>query len=57
MVESTREVCGSVRQGEKNPKSVCWNDEVKAVVKRMEDGWKEVVAASPEDAKERCMEA
>ena len=41
MVESTREVCGSVRQGEKNPKSVCWNDEVKDVVKRMEDGWKE----------------
>ena len=27
MVESAREVCGSVRVGGKNPKSVWWNDE------------------------------
>ena len=30
MVESPREVCGSVRAGCKNPKSVWWNDEIKA---------------------------
>ena len=36
MVESAREVCGSVRRGEKNPKSVWWNDEVKAAVRRKE---------------------
>ena len=30
MVGSAREVCGSVRVGEKNPKSVCGNDEVKS---------------------------
>ena len=34
MVESAREVCGSVRVGEKNQKSVCWNDETKAAVRR-----------------------
>ena len=34
MVESAREVCVSVRGGEKNPKSVWWNNEVKATVKR-----------------------
>ena len=51
MVESEREVCGSVRVGGKNPKSVWWNDEVKAVVRR-----KEALAASYEEAKERCME-
>ena len=28
MVESAREVCGSMREGEKNPKSVWWNDEL-----------------------------
>ena len=27
IVESAREVCGSVRVGGKNPKSVWWNDE------------------------------
>ena len=44
MVESAREVCCSVRVGGKNPKSVWWNDEIKAAV-------------SDEEAKERCMEA
>ena len=36
MVESAREVCGSVRVGGKNPKSVWWNDEIKAAVKKKE---------------------
>ena len=51
MVESAKEVFGSVRVWEKNPKSVWWNDKVKAVVKR-----KMVLAASDEEAKESCME-
>ena len=34
MGESAREVCGSVRVGGKNPKSVWWNDEIKAEVRR-----------------------
>ena len=54
MIESAREVCGSVRVGGKNPKNMWWKDEVKAVVKRKEAAWK-VLAASYE-AKERCME-
>ena len=42
---------GSVKVGRKNPKSLWWNDKVKAAVRR-----KEVLAASNEEAKERCME-
>ena len=42
MVESAREVCGSVKVGGKNPKSVWWNDEVKAEASRKESTWKEV---------------
>ena len=57
MVESAREVCGSVRVGGKNLKSMWWNDKVKASVKRKEAAWKEVLTASDEEAKERCMEA
>ena len=34
-----------------------WNNEVKAGVRRKESAWKEVLAASNEEAKERCMEA
>ena len=49
MVESGREVCGSVTVRGKNPKRVWWNDEVKAA-------WK-VLSANDEDSKERCMEA
>ena len=49
MIESTREVRGSVRVKGKNPKSVWWNDEVKVA-------WNEVLAAIHEEAKERCME-
>ena len=40
IVESAREVFGSVKVWEKNPKSVQWNDKVKAAVKRKEDAWK-----------------
>ena len=35
-VGSVREVCGSVGVGRENPKSVWWNDEVKAAVERKE---------------------
>ena len=56
MVESAR-VCGSVRVGGKNPKSVWWNDEIKAAVRRKEAAWKEVLAASDKEAKERFIEA
>ena len=41
MVESARKVRGSVRVGDRNAKSVCWNNQVKTVVKRKEDTWKE----------------
>ena len=36
MVESVRELYGSVRVGGKNPKSVWWNDEIKTEVRRKE---------------------
>ena len=45
MVESAKEVFGSVRVGWENPKSVWWNDEIKAAVKRKEAAWKGVLAA------------
>ena len=51
VVESSREVCSSVRVGLKNPKSVICNDWLKAAVRR-----KEMLAASDEEVKERCME-
>ena len=57
MVESAREVCGSVRTREKNPKIVWWNDEVKAAVRRREAAWKEMLPVSDEEATERCMKA
>ena len=56
MVESAREVCGSVRMGERT-QSVWWNNEVKSAVRRKEAVWKEVLAPSDEEEKERCMEA
>ena len=46
-----QEKCGSVSVCRKNPKSVWWDDRVKAAIRRME-----VLAASDEEAKERCME-
>ena len=51
MVESAREVCGSVRVGGKNPKSVWWNDEIKTAVRRKEDAWKGMQAANDEETK------
>ena len=56
MVESAKELCGSVRVGGKNPKGVWWNNKVKATVRRKEAAWKELLAASDQEAKERCME-
>ena len=44
-------MCGSVRVGAKNPKSVWWNDEIKAAVRRKDAAWKEVLAASDEEEK------
>ena len=41
MVESAREVCGSVRVRRKNPKRVLWNDEIKGAVMRKEKEPKE----------------
>ena len=55
MVESAKEICGSVRVGRKNPKSVWWNDEIKAAVRRKEAASKGVLAPSDEETKERCM--
>ena len=49
MVESAREVHGSVRVRGKNPKSVCWNDEIKAAFRRKEAAWKYVLAATGEE--------
>ena len=55
MVESASKACGSVRIAGKNPKSVWWNDQVKAAVQRKEDAWKEVLEARDEYARERCL--
>ena len=49
IVESGREICGLVRVGGWNPKSVWWNDQVKVAVKR-----KKALGARNEDARERC---
>ena len=57
MIESTREVCGSVKEGGegKNPNSVWWTDKVKPVVRRKETAWK-VLAVRDVEAKKRFME-
>ena len=34
LVKSEKGLCGSVRMDGKNPKTVWWNDEVKAVAER-----------------------
>ena len=49
-------MCESVRLGGGNLKVVWWNDHVKGAVKRKEDAWKEVLGATGEDARERCLE-
>ena len=36
MAESAREMCGSVGVEGENPNIVCWNDQVKPMVKRKE---------------------
>ena len=56
IVKSTREVCNSVSVRGKNPKSVWWNDKIKAAVRRKDAAWKGVLAASDEETRERCME-
>ena len=39
-----------------NTCTILWNDEIKATVRKKDAAWKEVLAASDEEAKERCME-
>ena len=39
--------------GEKNPKRVWWNDEIKAMVRRKETAWKEVLVLSDRGAKRK----
>ena len=56
MIESAREVCGSVRLGGENTKIVWWNDQIKAAVKRKEAARKEMLGARDGDAKERRLE-
>ena len=55
IIESAREVCGSVRIGRKNPKSIWWNNKVKAIVKTKENAWK-ISGVRDEDAKGRCLD-
>ena len=45
-----------MRVGRKNPKSVGWNDKIKVVVRRKDTAWKEMLAASDGETKERCRE-
>ena len=53
MVESAREMCGSVRVGWNNPKSMWWSNEVKAAVIRKNAPGKEMFGTINENAKER----
>ena len=46
-----------MRVGGKNSKSVLWNDEMKAAVRRKEAAWKGLLAARNKEKKERCIEA
>ena len=56
-VKNARKLCGKVKAGGENPKSVWWNDEIKVSVRRKEEAWKRVLAASEEENKERFLEA
>ena len=49
-------MCDSVRVGENNPKNLLWNDVVNDAVERKEAAWREVLGASDDVAKDRCME-
>ena len=51
MVESAREVCGSVKVERKNPERVWLNNEVKAEGRRKKVVWKEVLAVSDKEVK------
>ena len=42
--------------GGKSLKSMWWNDEIKAAVRKRETAWKGVLAASNEETKKRCRE-
>ena len=50
MVESAREVCGSISVGGKT-KSVWWNDEIKAAVRRKYTAWNGVLSPSDKQTK------
>ena len=43
MVESAREVCGSIGVRGKNRKAVWWGDKVKHSIRRKEATWNEVL--------------
>ena len=57
ILESAREVCGSVRVGGKNPKCVWWNDEIKATVRRKSasDETKDVWKPTAKRKVKRCI--
>ena len=59
MFESAKEVKRSMwfsESGGNNPKSVWWNDMVKAVDREKEAAWKEVMKTTDGKTKERYME-
>ena len=51
MVDSARELCGSVNVGRKNPKCEHWNDEVNSAVRKEEAARKDVIGAHDEIGK------
>ena len=55
MVDSAREVCGSVRTARKNQRSKRCNNVITAAVERKEAPWKDVLGEKDEIV-ERCME-
>ena len=52
LIDSAREVSGSVRVKGKNSKNILWSDVVKAAVEMKEAVWNEVLR----DRDERCIE-
>ena len=53
MVESTKEVGGSVRVTNENPSIEWWNGEVKAALERKEATWKDMLGLKDEIVKEK----
>ena len=49
MVEIAREVCGSVRVGGKNPKSMWWNYKDETTVRRKDVVWKVGIMGSTDN--------